>query len=70
MSKPNARTSNYGWALWHLDQAKNADAAPIAQAHATLAQARATLALVCEVGAQRGVDPNGPTEWDATTEQQ
>lgn len=64
---PSGRTSNYGWALWHLEQAKIAQDTPTAQAHAILAQARATLALVIEQGAMHGVDPNAPTTWEGSS---
>lgn len=46
MSNPDETTSNYAWSLWHLEQAKIASSITEAQTHATLAQARATLALV------------------------
>lgn len=61
--EPTERTSNYGWAIWHLTQAKRAHSVTNAQMHATCAAARAQLQVACEMGATRGVDPNGPTEW-------
>ncbi len=66
--RPTASTSNYGWALWHLAKAEAAQTTEEAQVHATCAQARALLASVCEMGATRGVDPNGPTTWEGTWE--
>ena len=68
MSEPNAQTSNYGWAIWHLSQAESAASLDEAQVHATCAQARAQLAAVCELGVGRGMDPNGPTVWEAIDE--
>lgn len=61
--KPTERTSNHGWAIWHLTQAKQATSVAEAQMHAACANARAQLQVSCEMGAQRGVDPNGPTLW-------
>lgn len=47
MRRPDNETTNYGWALWHLEQVEhpgsNPKAAPL---HASMAQARATLALI------------------------
>lgn len=65
MPEPTSATSNYGWALWHLERAKQSDSTDEALVHAMCAQARATLQLVCEQGAMRGVDPNGQTTWTA-----
>lgn len=50
MDEPTSRTSNYGWALWHLHMAQKAGSADGALVHATCAQARATLAAVDEHG--------------------
>ncbi len=60
MNLPGPQTSNYGWALWHLDQAEKSGGVPVAQMHGTLAQARATLALVDE---QSGI-PVESTVWE------
>lgn len=68
MSRPTHQTSNYGWALWHLEQMEAPSPGPeIGLLHAAAAQARATLALVCEMGAARGADPTGPTVWSDPT---
>lgn len=45
---PGHQTSNYGWALWHLEQAKDSLSTQAALVHATCAQARATLARIDE----------------------
>lgn len=46
MNRPNNQTSNYGWALWHLEQVEMANGTDVAQLHAEMANAHATLALV------------------------
>lgn len=47
MNRPDNQTSNYGWALWHLEQVEQPDSNPkAAPLHASMAQARATLALI------------------------
>lgn len=61
--EPTQRTSNFGWAIWHLTKAKAAQSLEEAQMHAVAASARAQLQVAAEMGATRGVDPNGPTEW-------
>lgn len=55
MSRPTHETSNYGWALWHLEQMEAPGPGPeIGLLHAAAAQARATLALADEMQANRG----------------
>lgn len=44
--QPDHATSNYGWALWHLEQATGATNYVAAQVHATAANARAALAAI------------------------
>lgn len=46
MSRPDDSTSNYGWALWHLEMAQRDLGLAMCAIHATSAQTRATLALV------------------------
>ena len=46
MNHPNYATSNYGWALWHLEQIENAAAPDVALVHTTAANARAALAAI------------------------
>lgn len=62
MTRPESTTSNYGWALWHLEQANRPNAyIEAAKLHASLAQARAKLALV---DAQlRGIETTDGSTW-------
>lgn len=46
MSRPDHATSNYGWALWHLEQAPLESDPSWALVHTTAAQARAALAAI------------------------
>lgn len=46
MNRPTSATSNYGWALWHLEMAERDLGLAMCAIHATAAQTRATLALV------------------------
>lgn len=62
-AEPTDRTSNFGWAIWHLTKAKAATSIEEAQMHAVAASARAQLQVAAEMGATRGVDPNGPSTW-------
>lgn len=69
MSRPTYNTSNYGWALWHLEQMESYPGELRAVEHATAAQARATLALADEMQANRGdpINYSGST-WSAKEE--
>lgn len=58
MTKPDWNTSNYGRALYHLDEAESLDGLEGIK-HALMANARATLALENEIHGR--VDPN--PEW-------
>lgn len=62
---PDHRTSNYGWALWHLEQASTAFTPdePGALYHAQAATARAMLAQAGVLGIPHGIDPNGDSTW-------
>lgn len=60
--KPNERTSNYGWALWHMQEAETSSAHG-AQVHALLAQARSTLALIDSNESMRDINPPEMTVW-------
>lgn len=61
---PTDTTSNYGWALWHLEQATAATNYVAAQVHATAAAARATLAAI---DARDGLESIGSTWTSPTT---
>ena len=61
--KPNEYTSNYGWALWHLQEAEGAIHPEAAQAHAMCAQARATLALINSNESMQQMNPPEMSVW-------
>lgn len=58
--KPGPTTSNYGWALWHLEEADKTDSLNMAIYHTGAAQARAALA---QIDAQYGPPPG--TTWSS-----
>lgn len=70
MAEPTSRTSNYGWALWHLDRAQHATDAEGALVHAACAQARAALAAVDEAERARRGDDYDPSRstWEEETD--
>lgn len=57
-SRPSSSTSNYGWAVWHLEKAEETEFADTALYHAQAATARAVLA---QIDAQDGPPPG--TTW-------
>ncbi|MFA5606632.1 MAG: hypothetical protein WDA07_05535 [Leucobacter sp.] len=61
---PDERTSNYGWALWHLQQSEESVTVESAMTHAVLAQARATLAAIDDNASARGEYPPEFSKWE------
>ena len=59
--RPGAHTSNYGWALWHLQEGDGGT-------HPQHAIARALLAVVEALGPLAGTSPSGPSTWEGYTD--